>query len=163
MRHFLWGLYSLSLLLGALSLAIAGPETSSRQVHVLTIDDQIIGPVISEYIEEGIADAAEAGAEALVIVLDTPGGLLNSTRTIVKNILGAKVPVIVYVAPRGSRAGSAGVFITLAAHVAAMAPTTNIGAAHPVNIGGDSPGQPQKTDRKGLTLLNENGILNLPA
>ncbi|MCM8775390.1 MAG: nodulation protein NfeD, partial [Candidatus Omnitrophica bacterium] len=82
-------------------------------------------------------DQAEADeAEALVIELDTPGGLLNSTRLIVKRILSSKVPVVVYIAPSGSRAGSAGVFITYASHIAAMAPSTNIGAAHPVQIDG---------------------------
>jgi membrane-bound serine protease (ClpP class) len=76
------------------------------------------------------------GARALIIQLDTPGGLLNSTRTIVKEMLGAQVPVFVYVGPAGAGAGSAGVFITMAAHIAAMAPGTNIGAAHPVAGGG---------------------------
>ena len=91
---------------------------------------------MDDFIRESIGRAKANGARALIIQLDTPGGLLSSTRTIVKEILGAPVPVIVYVAPSGAGAGSAGVFITMAAHIAAMAPGTNIGAAHPVAGGG---------------------------
>src|SRR6185436_11775653 len=90
-----------------------------------------------DFVRTTIAQAAADGSTALVIELDTPGGLLPSMRTIVKDILAAPLPVIVYVAPSGAGAGSAGVFITLAAHVAAMAPGTNIGAAHPVGGGGE--------------------------
>jgi len=109
-------------------------------VRVITLDDDIINPVTSEYISQAIADSGKEGAECLIIQLDTPGGLLASTRTIVKELLNANIPVVVYVAPSGARAGSAGVFITLAANVAAMAPSTNIGAAHPVELGGESEG-----------------------
>ena len=105
-------------------------------VEVITIDNQIISPVIQKYIEGGVNRAEADGAACLVITLDTPGGLLESTRAIVKEIMNAKVPIVVYVAPAGSRAASAGLFITLAANVAAMAPSTNIGAAHPIDIGG---------------------------
>lgn len=98
--------------------------------------DGAIGPVSHRLIGEALQRANQSGAEALVIELDTPGGLLSSTRLICKDILAAQVPVVVYVSPSGARAGSAGVFITLAAHFAAMAPGTNIGAAHPVGIGG---------------------------
>ena len=91
-----------------------------------------INPAVDDFIRESIARARNAGAKALIVQLDTPGGLLTSTRSIVKDILGAAVPVIVYVAPSGAGAGSAGVFITMAGHIAAMAPGTNIGAAHPV-------------------------------
>src|SRR5205823_4408100 len=83
-----------------------------------------------------IHDAQEKGAEALVVRLDTPGGLLSTTRDIVQAELNAKVPIVFWVGPPGARAGSAGVFLTMAAHVAAMAPSTNIGAAHPVGIDG---------------------------
>jgi len=96
----------------------------------------VINPVSSEFISKSIIKANSMQAEALVIELDTPGGLDTSMRSIVKEIMGSSVPVIVYVAPSGARAASAGVFITLAAHVAAMAPGTNIGAAHPVAMGG---------------------------
>ena len=107
----------------------------SSHVSVIKIEG-VINPVVAEFIAKGIDKAYETGAECLIIELDTPGGLDASMRKIVKRIFGAEVPVIVYVSPSGSRAASAGVFITLAAHTAAMAPGTNIGAAHPVNIGG---------------------------
>jgi membrane-bound serine protease (ClpP class) len=106
-------------------------------VRVIAINDDIINPVAAEYISEAISEAELEGAECLIIQLDTPGGLLASTRVIVKDLLNADVPIAVYVAPSGSRAGSAGVFITLASHIAAMAPSTNIGAAHPVDLGGE--------------------------
>lgn len=103
---------------------------------VKTIEvDGIIHPASSRYIQRAIDEANEVKAEALLIKLDTPGGLMESMRDIIKAIFASDVPVIVYVAPSGSRAGSAGVFITLSAHVAAMAPGTNIGAAHPVTMG----------------------------
>src|SRR5688572_18564624 len=98
--------------------------------------DGSINPAVDDYIREGIARAKSNGARALVIQMDTPGGLLSSTRTIVKEMLGAQVPVMIWVGPSGAGAGSAGVFITMAAHVAAMAPGTNIGAAPPVAGGG---------------------------
>jgi membrane-bound serine protease (ClpP class) len=107
----------------------------SPQVHLIVVDGGI-NPAVDDFIKESIRRAHVSGAKALVIQLDTPGGLLSSTRSIVKEILGAPLPVIVYVAPSGAGAGSAGVFITLAGHIAAMAPGTNIGAAHPVAGGG---------------------------
>jgi membrane-bound serine protease (ClpP class) len=109
----------------------------SGAAHVDWINvDATINPAVDDFIRQSIARAKANGARALIIQLDTPGGLLSSTRTIVKEILGAPVPVMVYVAPSGAGAGSAGVFITMAAHIAAMAPGTNIGAAHPVASGG---------------------------
>jgi membrane-bound serine protease (ClpP class) len=121
-----------------LLLMAIGLDTLAAEPHVdlITINGSI-NPAVDDFIRESIARAKGDGAEALVIQLDTPGGLLNSTRSIVKDILGAPVAVIVYVAPSGAGAGSAGVFITLAAHIAAMAPGTNIGAAHPVGGGGE--------------------------
>ncbi len=104
---------------------------------MITVDGGI-GPGTAAYIASGIEYANGEGAEALIIQLDTPGGLLESTRNIVTSLLESPIPIIVYVAPGGARAGSAGVFITLAANIAAMAPGTNIGAAHPVGIGGES-------------------------
>ena len=100
-------------------------------VDLISVDGTI-NPAVDDFIRESIGRAKAGGAKALIIQLDTPGGLLNSTRTIVKEMLGAEVPLMVYVAPSGAGAGSAGVFITMAAHIAAMAPGTNIGAAHPV-------------------------------
>lgn len=105
-----------------------------RDILVITVDG-IINPVASEYIHNSIKKATEMNAEALIVELDTPGGLDTSMRSIVKDIMGSAVPVIVYVSPSGARAASAGVFITLASHIAAMSPGTNIGAAHPVAIG----------------------------
>jgi membrane-bound serine protease (ClpP class) len=96
----------------------------------------VINPVAAEYLEDGIESAERADRDAVIIELDTPGGLDTSMRLIIKAINAATIPVIVYVAPSGSRAASAGTFITLAAHVAAMAPGTNIGSAHPVAMGG---------------------------
>jgi membrane-bound serine protease (ClpP class) len=104
---------------------------SAPHVDLIVIDGSI-NPAVDDFIGESIARAKSGGARALIVQLDTPGGHLSSTQTIVKKILGSAIPVIVYVAPSGAGAGSAGVFITLAGHVASMAPGTNIGAAHPV-------------------------------
>lgn len=104
-------------------------------VSIIRVDGTI-GPTTTSYIERGLKKSVEADDEALIIVLDTPGGLLDSTQDIVRMLLGSDHPTVVYVAPRGANAGSAGTFITLAAHVAAMAPSTNIGAASPVSMGG---------------------------
>ncbi len=95
-----------------------------------------INPVSADFIRNGIEKAKNEKAECLIIHLNTPGGLLKSTRAIVSEILESPVPVVVFVSPGGAHAGSAGVFITLAAHIAAMAPGTNIGAAHPVTLQG---------------------------
>ncbi len=102
--------------------------------------DGTINPASSGYIERGIELAEKENAACLLITLNTPGGLLKSTRVIVENMMKSSVPVVVYVSPPGAHAGSAGVFITLAANIAAMSPGTNIGAAHPVSMqsGGDS-------------------------
>ncbi|HSP97684.1 MAG TPA: nodulation protein NfeD [Candidatus Dormibacteraeota bacterium] len=113
------------------------PAQAAGPVVQLTIDGTINAATVT-YVREGLRTAQERGAAALLIELDTPGGLLESTRVIVKDILGAPLPVIVYIAPSGGGATSAGVFITLAAHVAAMAPGTNIGAAHPVGNQGET-------------------------
>ncbi|MEW6417851.1 MAG: nodulation protein NfeD [Nitrospirota bacterium] len=109
-------------------------EETRKEVMVITVNG-VINPVAAEYIGKNIRKANEKKVEALIIELDTPGGLDTSMRSIVKDIIGSEVPVVVFVSPSGSRAASAGVFITLAAHVAVMAPGTNIGAAHPVGIG----------------------------
>ncbi len=124
------------LLAAALAPAAQVKNPAEPRVDFISIDGGI-NPAVDDFIRESIARARAGGARALVIQLDTPGGLLTSTRSIVKEILGAPVPVIVYVAPAGAGAGSAGVFITLSAHIAAMAPGTNIGAAHPVGGQGE--------------------------
>ena len=121
--------------LGAGVLAAQSKDAAAPHVDLIAIDGSI-NPAVDDFLRESIARAKNNGARALVVQLDTPGGLLTSTRTIVKEMLGAQVPVMVWVGPSGAGAGSAGVFITLAAHVAAMAPGTNIGAAHPVAGGG---------------------------
>jgi membrane-bound serine protease (ClpP class) len=111
--------------------------TPADATSVATIEiDGVISPVTLRLVELALDRAQAEGAQALVIQLDTPGGLEKSMRAIVQRLLNAPLPVIVYVAPTGARAASAGVFITMAAHVAAMAPATNMGAAHPVALGG---------------------------
>jgi membrane-bound serine protease (ClpP class) len=107
---------------------------ASRSVHVLPAVGSI-NPGLADFIVEGIRTAEKEKASALIIQLNTPGGLDSSMRAINQAIVNAKVPVIVYVSPKGARAASAGMFITMAAHVAAMSPGTNIGAAHPVSVG----------------------------
>ncbi len=108
---------------------------SAQKVVAIKIDGAI-NPVTAGFVHDGIQKAVKENAECLLIHLNTPGGLLKSTRLIVSDILESGVPVIVYVSPAGAQSGSAGVFITLAAHIAAMTPGTNIGAAHPVSLQG---------------------------
>ncbi|HSH00682.1 MAG TPA: nodulation protein NfeD [candidate division Zixibacteria bacterium] len=122
-----------SAVVDTIEIAAAGARSL---VYTLNIDGAI-GAVTAKRIVEAIEQAEDDRAEALVIILDTPGGFTSATWTIDKAILNSHVPVIVYIAPAGARAGSAGVFITYAAHIAAMAPGTNIGAAHPVGGGGE--------------------------
>ena len=109
------------------------PLLPQAQTVVSIRIDGTINPVTADYIHRGIERAQKEHAECLLIELNTPGGLLKSCRVIVGNLLESPVPVVVFVSPSGSQAGSAGVFITLAAHIAAMAPATNLGAAHPVS------------------------------
>jgi membrane-bound serine protease (ClpP class) len=109
--------------------------------------DGAIGPATASYIARSVDEAQSKGVQCLVIELNTPGGLLDSTRVIVQKLLGSTVPVVVYVAPTGATAASAGCFITLAANVAAMAPATTIGAAHPVTLGGLPSGDQSKPDQ----------------
>jgi membrane-bound serine protease (ClpP class) len=127
----------------AIALVAGLVRAAPREAPFLAriVVDGTINPAVAEYVHEAIERASREGAAALVIQLDTPGGLLQSARAVVKDILGAPLPVVVYVAPSGAGAGSAGVFVTMAAHVAAMAPGTSIGAAHPVGgQGQDIPG-----------------------
>ena len=109
----------------------------SAHINLIVVD-ATINPAVADFIRESIDHASKDGALALIIQFDTPGGLLTSTKTIVKDLLDAPLPVIVYVAPGGSGAISAGVFITMAGAIAAMAPGTTIGAAHPVAGGGQN-------------------------
>jgi membrane-bound serine protease (ClpP class) len=114
------------------------PSFSFSQKVISINVNEGINPSTAEFIHQGIKKAEKENAECLIINLNTPGGLLTSTREIVTNIMQSPVPVIVYVSPTGAHAGSAGVFITLSANIAAMAPGTNIGAAHPVDLQGKS-------------------------
>jgi len=109
---------------------------ANPDVQILHVEGTIV-PAVYNYINRGISQAEERGADVCIIELDTPGGLLGSTDKIVGRIMNADVPVVVYVSPRGAWAASAGTFITLSAHIAAMTPGTTIGAAHPVSGGGE--------------------------
>ena len=117
-------------------LAFSLPLLVSAQKVISIKVDGAINPVVAAYIHRGIEKANSEKAACLLIHLNTPGGLLKSTRNIVGNIFESRVPVIIYVSPAGAHAGSAGLFITLAADIAVMAPGTNIGAAHPVSLQG---------------------------
>ena len=121
-----------ALLAGLLLLVLS--TASSAKVLKIVVDDAI-HPITDEYIGRAIAEAERSKAQALLIEINTPGGLLDSTRGIIEKILASPVPVIIYVTPSGSRAASAGFFILESADVAAMAPGTNTGAAHPVSLG----------------------------
>ncbi|MBI3615340.1 MAG: nodulation protein NfeD [Candidatus Omnitrophica bacterium] len=134
--------------MGALFLLLAAcASLSAEEQHPVLILKVagIIDPALARYVTRGLEEARQVQASAVVIELDTPGGLDGSMRKIVQGILNSPVPVIVTVSPSGARAASAGVFITLSAHVAAMAPGTNIGAAHPVQLGGaEKPSSPME-------------------
>ena len=122
--------------------ALAGPPAIEEPRPVMLLEVRgVIDPIIARYIQRGIATGSQNQVELIVIQLDTPGGLDTAMRDIVQAILNADTPVAVFVAPRGARAASAGVFIAAAGHIAAMAPGTNIGAAHPVQLGGEQ-GEP---------------------
>jgi membrane-bound serine protease (ClpP class) len=113
------------------------PASGAEPVALIEMDGAI-SPITVRLLDQALERARADGAQALILQLNTPGGLERSMRSMVQSILNSSIPVIVYVAPTGARAASAGVFITMAAHVAAMAPATNIGAAHPVAAGGGS-------------------------
>jgi membrane-bound serine protease (ClpP class) len=127
--------FFIALLTGCLLAATASADTPS--VQVLHIEGTIV-PIVADYIDRGISEAEDKNATVCIIELDTPGGLLDSTERIVQRIMNANVPVVVYVSPKGAWAASAGTFITLSAHIAAMTPGTTIGAAHPVSAGGET-------------------------
>src|SRR3989337_2673947 len=125
----------ISFILLLLGLILADNTGQKTNVTLITYDGAIT-PACSDFIKLGIESAIKNKSECLIIKLNSPGGLLKSTRVIVSDILESKVPVVVYVSPGGAQAASAGVFITMAAHIAAMSSGTNIGAAHPVSLEG---------------------------
>ncbi|MFC1937344.1 nodulation protein NfeD [Chloroflexota bacterium] len=143
-------LFFLSLMV--ITLASIGAEAASSKIVVLQVKGTV-NPVLTTYIERGIAYAEDENAVACIIQLDTPGGLDTAMRDIVQEIVGARVPVVVYVSPSGARAASAGVFITMAAHVAVMAPNTAIGAASPVALGPE--GEEQMSETMKNKVLND--------
>src|SRR5574341_1573563 len=131
------GVALLAVCVGAAFFACAGgPDAAPGAVHVLT-SNGVVNPVMDRYLDRGIDAAEDTEAGAIVIRLDTPGGLVSSMNDIVKRILASRVTVVVDVTPAGGQAASAGTFIAMSAHVAAMAPETRIGAAHPVGSQGE--------------------------
>ena len=150
----------LFLLSGLVSYRISAAEgeVSPRAGKIVEIEiNGSINPSTVDYIKTALSEARAQDAKALLILMDTPGGLLNSTKDIVKMLLNSEIPVIVYVYPRGATATSAGVFITLSAHVAAMSPGTSIGAAHPVMLGRGQKGtgKSEEKDDKSPDVMDE--------
>ncbi len=139
MKRHIFRFFYIGLFLVGIVLAITGSraDAAGGNIRVLTVKGNIV-PIVADYIDRGISRAEEDGSVACIIRLDTPGGLLDVTQNIVTRILNAKVPVVVYVSPQGAWAASAGTFITLSAHITAMAPATSIGAAHPVGAQGET-------------------------
>ncbi len=134
--------------LALLSTPFTSPTGREAPVLLVRIQNEPITPVTARFVSRALTDARNNGAQCLVIELDTPGGLMDSTQRIVTDILNSPIPVIVYVSPTGGRAASAGLFITLSSHIAAMSPGTRIGAAHPVQLGGlpTAPEKPSSVD-----------------
>lgn len=138
---------------------LARVEAADQPAEVVRLRvNGVIAPSSARYILRGLHEAEEENAAALLIELDTPGGLLKSMDDITKALLNARVPVIVYISPSGARAASAGVFVTYASHVAAMAPTTHLGAAHPVAVG-----QGGQQDQTMLAKITNDSVANIRA
>lgn len=150
-NHYIFG--SLLTLIVSLFSCFAIAENPTGPTIVST-HIGIIGPSSADILEAAVSKAKKVNANAILIVLDTPGGLLTSTRQMVQTILNSEIPIIVWVGPKGARAASAGAFITMAADVAAMAPATNIGAAHPVTAG-ISADKPEAEDTAKTKILND--------
>lgn len=138
------------ILAGLFSLALSPVHAQRKRVAVLTVKGAVT-PVVARYIERGIEQAEMEGAELLVVKLDTPGGSVNLMQDIVQQMIASNVPIAAYVAPQGAQAASAGTFIVLAAHIAAMAPNTSIGAASPV--GGQGEDLPETAREKATNAL----------
>ena len=144
----------LLLLAGLLIVAFIAIEAQAATSDIVVLEFQgTINPVIAEYLSNGIDSAEEAGAMACIIRMDTPGGLDTAMRDIIQAMLNADIPIIVYVSPSGARAASAGAYITLAGHVAAMSPNTSIGAATPIQLGGD--GEAEISDELQRKIIND--------
>jgi len=148
-----------------LVLILAGPSVRAQTekplafARVLEIKGPI-GPPLADYILDGINTAEDDGASLIILEMDTPGGLDASMRRIIKQILSSSVPVATYVFPSGARAASAGTYILYASHIAAMTPSTNLGAATPIQLGGSSPlplGEPEEKDKKQKSTENDDG------
>src|SRR5258705_1319684 len=145
------------------SPALLAAEESGRPALMIEIDGAI-GPATARYVKEALTTAGERRVDAVILRLNTPGGLATSMREIIADVLGSSVPVIGYVAPSGAHAASAGTYILYATHIAAMAPGTNLGAATPVQIGGPLPGLPGRAphkagkDKKGDAQQPKDGI-----
>lgn len=155
----------LAALLAALCSGLLAADAPGTAPVVLRLEVKgAITPPVSRYVREGIAAADARRAEAVLIVLDTPGGLLDSTREIIESMLNAASPVIVHVAPRGARATSAGVFLMMASDASAMAPGTHLGAAHPVGLGGGEE-KPDKTakGKGGGSVMSEKAVSDAAA
>jgi membrane-bound serine protease (ClpP class) len=149
--HRIQTVLTLCFFLWVFGTSVDGYAQTEQKILKIVLEGDI-NPIASEYIEKHIDRAVEGRYECLLIQMDTPGGLLESTKSIVKAIIASPVPVVMYVAPSGSGAVSAGVFITMACHIAVMAEGTNIGAAHPVGIGGQ--GQTDSTQVMGEKVTN---------
>src|SRR5690554_980801 len=147
----------LSWFLIAVGVLLHGPTRAQAPGEIMVLEVQgAISPATSDFIIQGIASAETAGAQLLIIELDTPGGLDASMRAIIRRMLSAQLPIAVYVAPGGARAASAGTFILYASHLAAMTPASNLGAASPVSIGMPSPGaaETDKEKKGGLDTMS---------
>ncbi|MBY5958499.1 nodulation protein NfeD [Membranicola marinus] len=157
MKHLFIFLFSVTLVL----CSFAQPDSAfsqNKEVTLINVNGAI-SPTTTNYIKRGITKARESGSVALIIEMDTPGGLLESTKNIVQAILDSDdLPIVVYIAPEGASAASAGTFITMAAHIAAMAPATNIGAASPVQMGPSGSSQPDTVMQKKIFNYTESYI-----
>ncbi len=141
------------------NVALARNSAQADKTVMVVEVDGVVGPVMFNFIERAVEEANAQNVEALVIQLDTPGGFVDTTRQIIQVIIGSDVPVIVYVSPRGAFAASAGTFITLAGHAAAMAPNTTIGAASPINSDGSDINETAQAKAENILLADIRGLV----